>query len=876
MRKLTFIFLLLMTFLYPFAQDKNYWQMKDKGFNGMKLQEIQQRLDSFYKNNYKGLGSGWKQYQRWLLDAKNHLDENGRLVNQAFMNWQAIQWQNNYRVIESAAGGSWYPLSMFSSTIGHSGRVNTVAFHPVNTNIIFASTPGGGLWKTSDHGNTWICISQSIALLGVAAVTVHPTNQDIIYILTGDGNGFQMPSIGVLKTTDGGANWLETDLRFNAASAINGYDLKMDPSDPSILIAATSNGIYRTINSGLVWNQVLTSANIFDLEFCPGSTDTCYAAGISSTTTAAEIYRSVDTGATWTIVSSASYFPSKPDSVTRIELAVTPSNSNYVYALFGGNAAGFRGLFVSINRGSGFTLRSNSPNIFGYNADGSSLNSSANSVNWSLSLNVSPIDTNIVFAGCINVWKSSDGGYSWGTGAVAWWDAPTGGSQFVHADIHSIETLSSNEIWACSDGGIFKTLDGGATWSCPTTNLNSEQYYYTAGTTSNTGLFYGGTQDNGVIMYQSNNYNKLISGDGGRAVVDFNNPLNVYVSGNGASFPLLYKSTTGFVPSSSYSYITTWSSCNCRDTATDFIVKALAISPANPSVVYVVRRYAYKSNDGGNNWTRYTIGDSSVVYSNIAISPVNSAIMYISDGSTIRKSLDSGINWVTVNVPATVQGKITDIKADLLDSNKIWVSCAGYVDSIKVFEAEKNTSGSFSFIWTNRSAGVPNVPVLSLALQGGVLPGVYAGTDIGVYHYTGTNGWTPFMNGLPNIKVPDIYIDEVNGYITAGTFGMGLWQSEIYGGCVSFINHSATPVIPVYGAEYFEAADSILSYRYIDGGAGTSVTYNAGNYVRMGPGFEVKAGTTVHAYIEGCNIGSRSSIIGRKKKKQLLISSGRN
>ncbi len=844
------------------GQNKNFWQTMSDDIKGMKLQEIQQRLDAFYKFNYRGKGSGWKQYQRWLHDAKTHLDADGRITNHAAMNWQALQQQrNNNLQTESSIGGSWYPLSMSSSTLGHSGRVNTIAFHPSDPNIVFAGTPGGGLWKSTDNGLSWNCISKSTAMLGVAAIAIHPVDPGIIYILTGDGNGRQVPTIGVLKTTDGGLNWQETDLKFNAVTNVKGFDLKMNPDNPDTLLAATSNGIYRTIDGGLNWNIVLNTASVFDIEFSPSNPDTCYAAGFSGVTNAGEIYRSVNGGGNWFFRPVSAYSPSKPDSITRIELAVTPDNSNYVYALFGGDVAGFSGLLVSTDRGSNFSLRSGSPNILGYMGDGSSPYN-INQVDWSMSLSVSPDDTNTVFVGCVNVWKSSDLGSTWGTNAVAWWDAPPGHPQFVHADIHAIEAVSADTIWVCNDGGIFRSVNTGLSWNSPTVNLNTLQYYDIDGTTTNNNLFYGGLQDNGAFKYQSNTYTNLRTGDGGDALVDYSNPLNVFATTNGNTYPYLLKSTTGFNPPGSYTDISPWSGCNCQDTLPSLFIEAMAQNPVLPNLIYVINRDCWRSADGGASWTMYATGDSTV-HNSVSISPTNTNMIYISNGTVIRKSLDSGFTWLPINnVPDSIQGGIKEIRVDPTNQDKLWVVCGGYLNGAKVYEAQKS-GGDYDYTWVNRSAGLPNVPVLSIEFQTGSVPAIYIGTDIGVYLYTSNNGWTPFMNGLPNVSVEDLYIDQVNGYITAATFGMGLWQSTSYAGCVSFIDHSL--VIPIYGQEYFEAADSIFSQRQVTGGAGTGVTYNAGNYVRMGPGFEVKAGSEAHAYIEGCSLGSRKrSGIGKK------------
>lgn len=863
MKRTVIIFFLMIIARHLPAQDKNYGQLMSDGIRGMKLQEVQQKLDAFYKNRYKGKGSGWKPYQRWLHTMKVHTGNNGELINFAALNWQAVQEQRNAAIQPDATiGGSWYPLSMLSVSTGKSGRVNCIAFHPTDPNIIFAGTPAGGLWKTTDNGLNWNCISKSIAFLGVSGIAVHPTNTDIIYILTGDADGGQLPCIGVLKTTDGGSNWQETGLQFPPDSLRQGFELKMAPDDPELLLVAASNGIYKTANGGQTWVQSLLNTVVFDIEFCPNDSDTCYAAGKNLSTGNGGLYKSTLAGGSWSVIPSAGYSPSQPGNITRIELAITANNSNYIYALFGSAANGFLGVYVSTDHGSNFSMRSNTPNILGYLSNGASP-PNANQVGYDLSLTVSPADTNIVFAGGINVWKSSDGGRNWGAGAVGAYGAS--GSQYVHEDIHALEAASSNEVWVGSDGGIFKTINGGTAWSFPAANLNALQFYDIDGTSSNPNLFYGGTQDNGSIKYDNGVYTTVECCDAAETTVNYNNPNIVYTN---ASNLYLYRSSTGYSPPVSGTDITPWVGCNCPDTTFSFIIEALALNPVNPNIVYAVNRDCYKSNDGGNSWSRYVTG-SNAVHNTISISSSNSAFIYISDGTAIRKSLDSGFTWVPINVPDTVQGLITEVRVDPSDENKIWVSCSGYRNDAKVYEAVKDVGAGNVFTWTNRSAGLPNVPVQCLSLQSGPLPAVYAGTDIGVFLYTSANGWTPFMNGLPNVRVEDIYLDQTNGYITAATFGMGLWQSTSYTGCISFIDHSA--IIPIYGQEYFEAADSVFSQRPITGGAGTGVTYNAGNYVRMGPGFEVRAGSEAHAYIEGCNPGNRNSKATKKVNTKDMV-----
>ena len=620
----------------------------------------------------------------------------------------------------------------------------------------------------------------------------------------------------------------------------------MAPGNPNLLIAVTDNGIYRTTNGGTDWTQELVGVGIFDIEFKPGDANICYASSGTN------IYVSTNAGDTWTPVASGSYSPSKPTLSSRIELAVTNANSGYVYAIFAGDA-GFRGLCRSTNSGASFTVRSSTPDIMGYTATGGNGNQSW----YDLALTASPTNAELIFMGGINIWRSADGGANWGGGAVAWYYG--GGTKYVHEDIHALESRSSTEVWVGCDGGIFKTINSGIDWSFTSIDLNVLQFYDLDGTAADNLLFYGGTQDNGAMKFTPGTYELVGCCDAGETIINYTNSNNVFIN---ASNAYLYRTTSGFPPSppSTGSDVTPFYGCACQDTVGAFIVEAFKMDPVNPNIVYAVYRDCFKSTTNGTagSWVRYATGGTNV-HNSMSIANTNTSIIFISDGLVIRKSINAGLNWNTINLPAGAAGLITQVAVDPTNANRIWITCAGFTGSVKVYEGFKNAGVDYTFTWTNRSTpGLPNVPVLCLAIQTTPYYGVYVGTDIGVYLFTSAEGWTPFMNGLPNVKVADLYLDQVNGFITAATFGMGLWQSVAYGGCTPFVNHGPTFLAtPIYGHEYFEASDSIRSGRFIQGGEGTSVTYNAGHEVRLIPGFEVKAGTLVHAYIEGCTPGSK-------------------
>src|SRR3989338_9013321 len=128
---------------------------------------------------------------------------------------------------------------------GGAGRLNFVRFDPTNSNTIFVGAPDGGLWKSTNGGTSWTTSTDQLTVIGCTDVAIDPGNTQIMYLATGDGDAGDCYSIGILKSTDGGA---------------------------------TSNGIYRTTDGGANWTQTSTGS-FKDLEFMPGTPNTVYTSG---------------------------------------------------------------------------------------------------------------------------------------------------------------------------------------------------------------------------------------------------------------------------------------------------------------------------------------------------------------------------------------------------------------------------------------------------------------------------------------------------------------------------------------------------------------------------------------------------------------------
>ncbi|HJW28346.1 MAG TPA: hypothetical protein VJ508_03750, partial [Saprospiraceae bacterium] len=351
-----------------------------------------------------------------------------------------------------------------------------------------------GLWKTTDGGQNWVTNTDFIALVGCSDVAIDPHNPQIMYLATGDANGMTsqltLTSIGILKSTDGGQTWPTNSntMNWQVSWGRNIYKLLIHPAHPDTVFAATTVGIYRTVDAGLHWNTV--QSGIFsDIEFKPGNPNILYAtAGVFSGGT---FYKSVDGGSTFTPGTNG--LPPSTD-VARLEIEVTPADTNYIYLVaVKKNTNDFYGFYRSIDGGDQFTLQANTPNILTGNA--------GSQASYNLCMAVSSLHKDTILVGATNIWRSYDSGVTWTKQT-----SETGGFiPYVHPDHHAIVYYPGTDsiYFSGNDGGIFKTLDRGTSWSTLNDGLQIAQMYKFGISPLNPNTILTGHQDMGTQQYEN-------------------------------------------------------------------------------------------------------------------------------------------------------------------------------------------------------------------------------------------------------------------------------------------------------------------------------------------------------------------------------------
>ncbi|HEY4800947.1 MAG TPA: T9SS type A sorting domain-containing protein [Bacteroidia bacterium] len=705
---------------------------------------------------------GYEQYKRWEYFMKPRVSQTGeRFAPDAVWN-EMKKYKEQYGAF---VAGNWTLVGPTTSTVpsggGGAGRTNFVTIHPTTPTTLWTGSPGGGLWKSTDGGTTWSTNTDNLPqVIGCSDLAIDPTTPNTMYLATGDCDGGDTYSVGILKTIDGGTTWNTTGLSFSLGLFRMVYRIVIDPSATSTIYAATTSGVYKSTNAGTTW-AVIKAGSFTDIKMKPGttgSTATLYTVGTNAGGTGPQFSYSTNAGTTWTTVTAA--FNATPANVQRMAIAVSANNPAVVYVISAKiTTYDLDGFYKSTNSGAAFTkltVSPASPSIIGTQGF------------YALSIAANPTNANEVFVGGLDTYKCTSVPSS-GTATftqMSYWAA---GSPYVHADIHELEYNGSN-IYACCDGGLFVTSNGGTAWTDKSNGgLQISEMYGFGQSQTNASKMISGWQDNGTNLY-TGTWSRVIGGDGMKAFVSWNNDQNMWGSlynGN------LQRSTNG---GTSFSTYTTGITDPLNTWVTEYNE-----DPVTAGTVYAGFANVWKS-VGGAAWAKAgtinNLGPSTSYTVNvnaIAVSPANAQVIWAAKGSTLFKTSNGGTSWSVVS--SAPNGSITDIACSQTDANKAWITFSGYMNTMKVYVTTNQGTS-----WTNMSASLPNIPVNCITVDKNGTDAIYIGTDAGVFYRDGSMSvWQPFFNGLPNVNITqlEIYYGSPAKLRTA-TYGRGIWETTLF------------------------------------------------------------------------------------------------
>lgn len=640
-----------------------------------------------------------------------------------------------------------------SGQVNGIGRVCQLVFNPNDSNKVYAASASGGLFISTDGCQSWkVTGTDQLPDMGCASVCVDYTNDQIIYLGSGDPN-YYGNSYGIWKSTNGGQTWAQSNASIGNRMALN---ILMNPSNNKMLIAATNDGIWKSTDAGVTWTVKKSGGDFREMVFKPGDPNVMYAV------TGTQFFRSQDMGETWTAIT----LPESNTSGGRI--GVTKANPNIVYVSFVGNYSGGKStpVYKSTNSGTSFTTvkPANTYNLNGYTENESGQG------NYNYSMTVDPLDANNVWICGHCVFNSKDGGVTWKR-LTSW-------AVQMHTDMHHIvySPFNPKKFYNANDGGVWKNTDNnaGVKWSPVSEGLACTENYHAGQSPIKKDRIGCGTQDNGEIYYDAGNWYTNRGGDWtATTAFDYSNANYIYypsgnsrrlnVTGGGSSlgFPFAdakstlleftpLKKTTAFTAGNDV-YRTdnlatnppTWT----KISAFNELVKALAISPADANVVFAVTSSGkvYRSDNAlaaSPVFTNVSTAPGSVSSrASIAVVKSAPAVVYLSCNNKVYRSADKGVTWkdISTGLPSTNFIKIHHDIYSTDESMYIANGAAGVY-----YKNSKLAS------WTNYSQGLPticNVTDFMIFNDGN-----YNNSVLRVSYY-GRGVWeTPLYNSITGIE----------------------------------------------------------------------------------------------------------------------------
>jgi hypothetical protein len=845
--RITTLLLLLMLVLNLFSLAQNLDSVMAAG--GNRYKDIVRNAEAYFAK-YGTRGTGYNQYMRWKAMVKPNILDDGRVPDMDALNKTGYQkhiqefppLQGELALLAGVA--NWQPWGQATPTIAAgrnqngSGSVRCIEWQG---NDMWVGTPGGGIWfgdLVSGTTYNWSPRTDGIPNLAITDIEIAPTNNSIMYALTGAvGSASGYRSTGVLKSTDGGGTWNPTGLTFPENGNDRGYRILVNPANANIVWVASTQGLWRTTDGGLNWNlctffstvggaQTNMSGAFFEILYRPGSSTTMYATG------AQYFYRSTDGGQTFLRVNRTDAgLPTTGGS--RISMAVAPSNSNVIYLLYAnGNAQ--QGVYRSGDGGTTFTLQNGSTNMLGSQA-------------WrNISIVCSPSNSNHLYAGGLDVYKSTDAGVTWDI--ISDWSTTTP-SLYSHADIFELY-CTTDFLFGATDGGVFRMDRTNDAWTPLHRNMQIAQAYRLAvDPAASPGFVLMGNQDCGTYLNTGASYINIAGADGMESLINPANTQDIYISTQNGN---ILRSTDRGTTAAGTIFSGNIANNNCGNCGeTGAWVTPIRLRPGNNSHIYVGYQSVYfNTSSGTGSWTRITPAFANPIDA-LEFAPSNNTIMYATDGTTIARYNFANGAWtrtvITGNLP--VGTNITRLAVDPNNANAVVLSVGGYTDGRKVFFSTNANNANPT--WNNISRNLPNVPINTVIMAADAANTIYLGSDIGVF-VTNDNrvNWLMYTNGLPATRVYDLEINTAAApdRIFAATFGRGVYSAEIYTGCSGAVSLTGT----VDGLKYTESSSGITSVQLIKGGSGTSVAYNSGTVIQLNPGFEAKSGSFFEAYIQGC------------------------
>lgn len=662
-----------------------------------------------------------------------------------------------------------------ASNIG--GRITDIEMPENDQQTIYAGSASGGIFKSSDQGQTFNPIFDQAGSLSIGDLAIAPQDPNIIYVGTGEANAgggsLAYDGDGVYKSTDAGRNWTSVGLLESGSIG----RVKISHQDPNIVYVAAmgrlfsntgQRGIFKTEDGGQNWQQVLflsDSTGGIDLAIHPKNHNIIYAAmwervrrpykrqygGATS-----GVYRSLDGGESWTEMTNG--LPTEASQKGRIGLAIAPSQPDMVYAYYVDAIGLLQGVYRTEDAGNSWQSRSISGIrgvSFGW---------------WFGRITVHPQDPETIYLTSLNMHRSIDGGLSWNNIFSG-----------VHVDQHALFIHPANPdlVINGNDGGIYISPDKGFNYQ-KVSDLPNMQFYSCKVDPSDPSRLYGGSQDNGTnrtTTGSADDWQLLTGGDGFGVNIDPDNPSIFYTQVQNG---VLLRTEDDGESFTNISFDNFGGPFNWNT--------PLKLDPFDAEILYCGNQRLFRSIDRGDNWTPIspTLVNSENPTGNLTfgtlttidVSPLDQQILYVgTDDGNVWVSKDAGTNWDSIQAGIPKRW-ITSVRASPHEVETVYLTVSGF--RFGESEAQVFRSNNYGTTWTAIGAGLPDIPVNDLIADPTIPGRLYLATDIGVYYSTedGDN-WTLLGQDLPEAPVTDLDFHAISRTLAAATYGRSMYTYNL-------------------------------------------------------------------------------------------------